>query len=284
MKKPFVIVVVGPTAVGKSEYAVALAKKMKGEIISADSRQIYRGLDIGSGKITKKEMENIQHYMIDVASPKFLYSAHRFKKTASPILKSILKNGKTPIIVGGTGFYIDALLDETILPNVPPNKKLRKELSEFDAENLFKILQKLDEERSMTIDAKNKVRLVRAIEIATELGKVPKIEKKPLPYEVLWIGLTADRKLLKEKITLRTKKQLTDGMVLEVKKLHEEGVSWKRLNELGLEQRLCVSYLKSEINAGELEKKLIEKVYQYAMCQFTWFKRNQKIGWIEIKK
>ncbi len=283
MKKPFVIAIVGPTAVGKSDYAVALARKIKGEIISADSRQVYRGLDIGSGKITKKEMKRVPHYMLDVVSAKSTFSAHHFRKMAMPILKDILKRGKVPIIVGGTGFYIDALLEEKVLPNVPPNIDLRKKLNDMGADKLFKILEDLDKERAMTIDAKNKVRLVRAIEIAKHLGKVPKIIKGSFPYDVVWIGLTSNRETIRNRIVTRTKTQLMQGMVHEVKRLHDEGVSWKRLNEMGLEQRLCVSYLLGEIKENELEQKLYDKVYQFAIRQLRWFKRNEKIGWIEVK-
>ncbi len=235
MEKPLVIVVVGPTAVGKSEYAINLALQANGEIISADSRQIYKGLDVGSGKITKKEMRGIPHHMLDVCSPKKVFSVHDFKKDAEKILEDIKK------------------------------------------------LQKLDPTRAKTIDKDNPVRLIRAIEIATALGKVPKIKKKVLPYKLVWMGLTAPRDVLRKKIATRTRSQLMQGMTEEVKKLQESGITWKRLYELGLEQRLCALYLQGKMPGQNLEQKLVEKVYQYAMRQLRWFKRNKEINWVEVE-
>ncbi len=277
------MVVVGPTAVGKSDYAVVLAKNIGGEIISADSRQVYKGLDVGSGKVTEKEMGDVPHHMLDVASPKRSFSAHQYKKMATPILLDILGRGKIPIIVGGTGFYIDVLLGETIFPEVPPNKKLRKELEKLSLDELNKKLKKIDPARAKTVDTKNKVRLVRAIEIATALGSVPVLKKVKLPYNISWVGLTTDRETMRKKIIKRTRSQLMQGMVAEVAHLHEGGVSWKRLEELGLEQRLCSMYLRKQLTYPELEKQLTDKIYQYAMRQMTWFKRNKKIGWINVK-
>ncbi len=282
--KPLVIAVVGPTSIGKSDYAVTLAKKIGGEIISADSRQVYRGLDIGSGKITKKEMDGIQHYMLDVASPKKVFSVHDFKKKALPILLNIVARGKTPIIVGGTGFYVDALVGENVIPEVPPNKKLRKKFLAQSAEVNFKHLQKLDPKRAKTIDKHNNVRLVRAIEIATALGSVPKQKKVALPYRVLWMGLTADRDILRKRIEKRLRARLLQGMLGEVKKLRAEGVSWKRLHDLGLEYRYVALHLQGKLKIEDLEKTLADKIYQYAMRQLRWFKRNKEINWIDAKQ
>lgn len=283
MRKPLVIIVVGPTATGKSGYAINLAKQVQGEIISADSRQVYKGLNIGSGKITKKEMHGVPHYMLDVVPPSKVFSAHDFKKKAEPILKNILARSKTPIVVGGTGLYVDVLFGDMTLPKVPPNKSLRRELGKLSTESLFKKLQKMDPERAASIDAKNHVRLIRAIEIATKLGKVPKIEKKESPYQLLYIGLTADREVLRKKIEKRLRARLIQGMLTEVKRLHKNGVSWKRMHELGLEYRYCALYLQGKLTLLELEKQLADKIYQYAMRQLTWFKKNPKINWIEVK-
>ena len=159
-----IIVVCGPTATGKSDYAVELAKKVRGEIISADSRQVYRGLDIGSGKITKKEMRGIPHYCLDIANPKRVFSVSSYKKFADKAIKDIVNRGKTPIICGGTGFYIDAVICDIAFPAVPPNKTLRKTLEKLSLEELQNKLQKLDPRRFELVDQKNKVRLIRAIE------------------------------------------------------------------------------------------------------------------------
>ena len=281
-KKPFVIAIVGPTAIGKSDYAVKLAKKVGGEIISADSRQVYRGLNIGSGKITKKEMSGIPHYMLNVANPKKVFSAHDYKKMAEKIISDILKRKKTPIIVGGTGFYIDTLLGNISLPEVPPNRKLRKELEKETTENLFKKLKKLDSVRSKTIDKNNKVRLIRAIEIVESLGKVPEV-KFDSPYEVLWVGINTDRENLRKRIEKRLKARLMQGMIKEIDELHMKGLSWKRMNELGLEYKYSAMLLQGKISEADYFKTLSDKIYQYAMRQCRWFKRNKKISWMEVR-
>ena len=168
-----VIVVVGPTASGKSSYAVKLARSIGGEGVSADSRQVYKGLDVGTGKITRKEMRGVPHHLLDVVSPKKVFTAHDFVERGQAAIESILNRGKTPIICGGTGFYIDALLGRMPLPNVPPNPALRARLEKKSASQLFAMLQKIDSRRAKNIDRHNPVRLVRAIEIAKALGKVP---------------------------------------------------------------------------------------------------------------
>ena len=168
-----VLVILGPTAIGKSALAVKLAKRFDGEVISADSRQVYKGLDIGTGKITKKEMGGIPHHLLDVADPKKQFSVSDFVREANHALAMIYHSGRVPIIVGGTGFYIDALTGDVSLPEVPPDKLLRAKLNKLSNEELFEILKKKDPERAETIDRHNKVRLVRALEIIEALGKVP---------------------------------------------------------------------------------------------------------------
>ncbi len=280
--KGFIIAVVGPTAVGKTKYSINLAKQVNGEIISADSRQVYKGLDIGSGKVTMREMRGVKHYMLDIASPKKVFSAHDFTKKAGKILEGILARGKTPIIVGGTGFYIDALFGAAVLPDVPANQLLRKKLSSRSPVENFEHLKKLDLARAKTIDRHNNVRLIRAIEIATALGKVPKIKKNTYPHPIIWMGLTAPREVLRKRIEKRLKARLAQGMLDEVSTLHTKGLSWKRMEELGLEYRYCAQYLQGQLTEKELEKMLPEKIYQYAMRQLRWFKRNKKINWIEV--
>jgi len=275
--------IVGPTAIGKTKYSINLAKQVNGEIISADSRQIYKGLDIGSGKVTKKEMRGVPHHLLDVASPKKVFSVHDFKKMAEPILLDIIARGKRPIIVGGTGFYIDALLGNSMLPEVPPNPALRKKLYKYSAPENFARLKKLDPKRAKMIDPKNNIRIVRAIEIATTLGSVPKLKKVPLPYKVVWMGLTAPREVLRENIENRLRTRMMQGLLEEVEKLHKGGLSWKRLEELGLEYRYIALYLEGKLPDEDLEKILVEKIYQYAMRQLRWFKRNKEINWVEIR-
>src|SRR3990167_3851819 len=174
-----IIVILGPTASGKSALAVKLAKKFNGEVISADSRQVYKGLNIGTGKITRKEMGGVPHYCLDVVSPKKIFTVADFKKCAEKAIEKIFAKNKTPIIVGGTGLYIQAVVDNITLPEVKPNWKLRKELEKKTTEEMFKMLKKLDPERAKTIDAKNPRRLIRAIKTAEALGKAPNLEVDP---------------------------------------------------------------------------------------------------------
>lgn len=283
MKKPKIYVVVGPTASGKSAYAVKLARKVGGEVISADSRQVYRGLDIGTGKITKREMQGVPHHMLDIASPKKVFSAYDFVTMARPLMEKILKEGKSVIVCGGTGFYIDALLGRITLPNVEPNRELRRELEGKTAPQLFAMLKKLDPRRAREIDRHNPVRLVRAIEIAKALGKVPKAKKakSPLPdYEVLWTGMKIAEITLREKIHARLLFRMKNGMVREARVLHGKGVSWKRMEQLGLEYRYLARFLQGKISKQAMLEELENRIVDYARRQRMYWKRNAEITWI----
>ncbi|MFA6257418.1 MAG: tRNA (adenosine(37)-N6)-dimethylallyltransferase MiaA [Candidatus Paceibacterota bacterium] len=272
LHKPTIIVVLGQTATGKSDLAVKIAKKINGEIISADSRQIYKNLDIGTGKITKKEMKSIPHYLLDVANPKYKFTVAEYQKLVEEKIKEILARGNTPIICGGTGFYIDAITKGIIFPEVPPNKNLRKILEKKSEIELFKILKKIDSERAKNIDIKNKVRVIRAIEIAKALGKVPRAEATPPPYKFIKIGLYLPPDELKKKVEKRVKKMFKDGLLNEIKKLKKTGVSDKRLKELGFEYY------------NPTPEKVISETLKYAKRQMTWFKRDKEIRWLDASK
>ena len=177
--KPKIVVVLGPTSSGKSALAVEIARKFNGEVISADSRQVYKGLNIGTGKITKKEMKGVPHYLLDVASAKKRFTVADFKILTEKTIDEILSRGKLPIICGGTGFYIEAVTKGITPPEVLPNKKLRAELEDKTNEQLFEILSKLDSKRAKNIDRNNPHRMIRSIELATVLGAVP--EQIPNP-------------------------------------------------------------------------------------------------------
>lgn len=266
------IVVCGPTATGKSDYAVELAKKIGGEIISADSRQVYKSLDIGSGKITAREMKRIPHYLLDVAKPKRTFTVAQYKRLADKAIKTILKKGKTPIITGGTGFYIDAVVFDQEFPKVKPDKTLRKQLSLKSPAELFEQLESLDPDRALGIDRHNKVRLIRAIEIATALGSVPKINREQ-KYDIEWHYLDFPDDVLKKRIHDRLVKRMKTGMVKEVQNLREEGVSWKRLESLGLEYRYLALYLQGKLSKPEMLSQLEFAIWHYAKRQRTWFKK-----------
>ena len=314
LSKPEIIIILGPTASGKSELAVKIAKKYNGEIISADSRQIYRGLDIGSGKVPRDKKtpksyilnskfyfyKGVPHYLLDVASPKKTFSVSQYQKLAGKAIKKILKRGKIPIICGGTGFYIDALVYGYKLPEVPPQPKLRKELGKKSADTLFKQLKKLDPVRAKNIDKFNKRRLIRALEIIL-------ITKKPVPtlstfleesrqnYDVLFIGIKKPQEELKKLIAKRLKKRLKQGMLKEVKNLHNSGVSWKKLESFGLEYRWLARYLITIASNSRNNKnsRVIREIYNemvsllqkdiehYAKRQMTWFRKNKDVNWVE---
>jgi tRNA dimethylallyltransferase len=276
---PKILVVLGPTASGKSDLAVRLALERNGEVISADSRQVYKGLDIGSGKITKEEMKGVPHHLLDVVSPKKVFSASDYAKIARKAVYNILRRGKLPIVCGGTGFYIDALIyDDSVAP-VPPSPEIRKKLDKLPTEKLAEKLSGLDPDRFASIDTKNRVRLVRALEIVLSTGKpVPKLERKPR-YDAEKIGISWPWDLLDERIELRLDNRLRGGMVNEVEALHAKGVSWKRLYDLGLEYRYISLYLRGELSYAEMRDQLLTAIRQYARRQMTWFKRDKKIRW-----
>ncbi len=288
LKKNKIIVILGPTASGKSDMAVVLAKKFGGEVISADSRQVYKSLNIGSGKITKREMKGVPHYLLDVANPKRAFSVAEFKRLAEKKADDILKRGKIPIICGGTGFYIQAIVDNLVFPEVLPNKQLRVKLEKKTTEELFKILRSKDSRRAKEIDSKNPHRLIRAIEIVTHLGSVPHLDvRRPNKYNALQIGIKTDDEKLKERIYARIIARLRTGMVAEVKHLHEQRLSWKRMEALGLEYRYLSRYLRGKITKDEMIEQLNIATRQFAKRQKTWFKRDKRIKWFtlgEMKK
>jgi len=310
MRKEKVIIILGQTATGKSALAVKIALRLSSrqakkagingaEVISADSRQVYKGLDIGTGKIPRDKKiskryklkdisylhKGIPHHLLDVANPKNKFTVAEYQKLAISAIVEIIKRGKIPIICGGTGFYIHAITKGTVFPEVSPNQKLRKFLYSKSAVALFEYLKKLDSKRAKDIKNKNeqnnKVRLIRAIEIARILGRVPKIAEVIPPHEFIKIGLCLPPEKLKKKIEKRLIKRINIGMVEEAKKLHQKGLTWRKMNELGLEYRYTALYLQKKINKKEMIKKLSCEIYKYAKRQMTWFKRDKKIKWFD---
>ena len=281
--KPKILVILGPTSTGKSDLAVELALKYNGEIISADSRQVYKSLDLGTGKITNGEMKGIPHYMLDVIKSNSVFNVSKYKTKTQKIITDILKRNKLPIICGGTGFYIDAVVNNTTLPEVLPNLKLREKLESKNCEQLMVILEKLDKNICQTIDIKNKRKIIRAIEIATELGHIPAIKSEPL-YTPLELGLIVPNKTLKERIKTRLLNRIEAGMLKEGQNLHKQGISWKRMENLGLEYRYMARYLSGQITKEQMIEQLNSKIWQYARRQKTWFKRNKNIIWLNPLK
>ena len=295
-------VILGPTSSGKSDYAIRLAKKVDGEIVSVDSRQVYRGMDIGTGKVPRDPSgrykiqdtryknpffsDGIRHHLLDVASPKRDYNVTHFLRDAEKAIADIERRGKVPILCGGTAFWIEALLFGTKFPAVKPDKALRAKLEKLPVEELSAMLEEQDPERAGTIDTKNKVRLIRALEIVDSLGKVPspKIEDRRYGYAKT-IALVPPKELLHERIEKRLRERLSQGMIDEVKRLHEEGVSWKRLENFGLEYRWCARYLQGKVSREGMEAELLKESWRYAKRQLTFLRRLEREGLeIEWKK
>lgn len=282
--KPKLLVILGQTATGKSDLGVELAKEFNGEIISADSRQVYKGMDLGSGKITEEEMQGIPHHLLDVTTPDKTYSAGDFQKDAFTAIEKIHAKGKIPILVGGTGFYIQMIVENTGLTTVKPNVHLRKELDKFTSEELFEVLKEKAPKRAEKIDPHNKHRLIRSLEIYDALGEIPEAEAGEEKFETLQIGLTLPKQELWDKIESRIDKRLESGMIEEVERLHKEGVSWTKLESFGLEYQHIAEYLQNKKTFEELRYILPIKIRQFAKRQLTWFKRDSRIFWFHPKQ
>ncbi|MEX0934118.1 MAG: tRNA (adenosine(37)-N6)-dimethylallyltransferase MiaA [Candidatus Paceibacterota bacterium] len=279
VQKQKILAVLGPTAGGKSSVAIHLALHFSGEIISADSRQVYRWLDIGSNKITKSEMEGVPHHLLNIADPRERFSVADFRREARSAVDEIAKRGKLPIVVGGTAFYIDALLGEVCVPEVPPDNALRAKLEMKSTQELYNELKEKDPERAKTIDQHNKRRLVRALEIVSALGYVPKEKKGESLYDVLKIALAVPQKDLEEKIEKRLEKDFARGLVEEVETLHKKGLSWERMEELGLQYRSVSRFLRGTLGEKEMKDELAHEIRRYAKRQMTYLKRDKETYW-----
>lgn len=277
MLKSKIYVVCGPTATGKSDHAVELAKNPpnggKGEIISADSRQVYIGMDIGTGKITPEEMGGIPHHLLDIKNPNEDFSVEEFQRLAFQKIEEILARGNTPIICGGTGFYIQAITDNIIFQDIPKNEKLRTELEEKSVAELKEILAEIPKEEGVKVDTENKRRLIRAIEIGKFMGKLACTQKGEQKYDFEFIYLDFPDEVLKERINLRLEKRFSMGMIDEVRRLHNEGVAFQKLEDFGLEYKYIALFLQEKISETELSETLKTKIWQYAKRQRTWFKK-----------
>jgi tRNA dimethylallyltransferase len=279
-KLPKLVVILGPTASGKTELTIKLAKKFNGEIVNADSRQVYKGMDIGTAKPTKKEMKGVPHHLLNIASPKRKFTVAQYRKLALKAIEKIQKRGKIPFLVGGTWFYIRAIVDGLVIPEVPPDWKFRKKLEKKSPQELYEILKKLDPERAKNIEKENKRRLIRAIEICKKIGKVPPLKFNPLPYPVLVIGIKRNKRELMERIRKRFFEWLKRGLILEIIKLRKMGVSFKRIEEFGMHYREIARYLQGKISEKEMIENSIKEIQNYAKKQMNWFKKDKRVKWI----
>lgn len=285
IERPPLLAVVGPTASGKTKLAVLLAELLDGEVVSADSRQVYRGLDIGSGK-DRAEYGKVPVHLLDVASPKRVFTVAQYQKLATAAIADIHRRGKLPILCGGSGLYVDSIIRGLDIPNSKPDAKLRRQLASRTLPQLLAQLRRLDPVAHRAIDRKNRRRVERAIETLIHTGR-PLAESRKLnavPYRVTTIGISVPLDQLKLRIQRRLKDRLKQGLVAEVKLLRESGVSDHRLAALGLEYAWVTRHLRGEVTRAELESGLAHDIYQFARRQMTWFRRNPNIRWMAAEK
>ena len=278
LKNNKVIAVVGPTASGKTLYSIELAHKIDGEIISADSRLVYRGFDIGTAKPSQKERGKIPHYMIDIVEPEVDYSAGLYVAQAKKLIKEIHSRGKIPIVTGGTGLYINILLMNYDMPKVEPNYELRKQLK--NTENLYELLASIDSETAENIDKNDRKKLIRAIEIIKTTGKtLSQVRgKNKSEFDVEWIGLNYPREVLYDRINQRVDLMIEEGLIEETKKLLEKhGRINNILYTIGYQE--ITAYLDGLLTLEEAVDKLKQNTRRYAKRQLTWFRKNLDIKW-----
>ncbi len=281
MNKQKIIAIVGPTATGKSKLAVELAQKINGEIISADSRLVYNGFDVATAKPTIDEMQGIKHYLIDIVEPEFDYSVANFLDDSKVAIDEIVKKGKIPIVVGGTGLYFRVLLEDFDLPRVAPDYELRKKLEEIDCEALHEMLRELDPASAEKIHFNNKVKIIRAIEVSKTLQKPHSVAagKKDVEFDVEWIGLNPeDRAILYKRIDDRVLEMVDNGLIEETKSLlAKHGRINNFVNTIGYQEIL--QYLDGGITLDEAIANMQQNSRRYAKRQLTWFRRNKLINW-----
>ena len=275
-----VIAIVGATASGKTAYSIELAKQIDGEIISADSRLVYKGFDIGTAKPTIEEREGIPHHLIDIVEPEFEYSAGLYKQDAKTKIYEIAKRGKTPIIVGGTGLYIDILLKNFDLPQIESNRDLRNELYKLSFEELKEILSKIDPESANKISANDRKKIIRAIEIVKSTGK-PLSESRGIneeEFNVKWIGRNFKRDDLYSRIDKRVDLMVENGLIEETKNLlAKHGRIPNLVNTIGYREML--GFIDNQMSLEEAKDLLKKNTRNYAKRQLTWFRKNENIEW-----
>ena len=278
------VVVLGPTASGKSALGIVLAQRFRGEIVSADSRQVYRGLDIGSAKVTPEEQALVPHYLLDVADPQEVYTVAQFQKDAIAAIMTILERDHQPFLVGGSPHYIQSVVDHLDIPHVPPQPALRAELEARPLDDLLKQLEELDPQSAATIDRHNPRRVIRALEVCIISG-IPFSQQRGIAaplYHSLLLGIQWPRDVLYKRIDERVDERMLQGMVQEVRDLLEQGVSYERLEAFGLEYRFIARWLRGEFpSEAEMVQRLKYAIHDFTRRQLTWFRRDKRIVWVE---
>lgn len=286
MTKQKIIAITGPSSSGKTKLSIELVKQINGEIISVDSRQIYKEMDIGSAKPTFEEREGIPHYLMDIIDVNQEYTVANFCDDAKIKIKEIFEKDKVPILVGGTGLYFRVLLQDFDLPRVEPNKELREELEQKSSEELYSLLKEKDPDIAERIHFNNKVKIIRALEVCLTLG-IPMSKaqkKKESEYNVLWYGLNAqNREFLYERINKRVDIMFEQGLVDEAKKLFDKyGENKILLGTIGYQE--LFPYLKGETDFETASNLLKQNTRRYAKRQISWFNANKDIHWFDIEK
>ena len=276
---PKLIVIAGTNASGKSGLGIELARRYGGEVVSADSRQVFRGLDLGSGKVTPEETKGVPHHLIDVCEPGDFYSMADFQKQAYQAIDDIISRGKLPFLVGGTGLYVDSVADGYVMSNRMPDLAYRDELEKLSTEVLYRMLVKI--RPGTDVDPRNRNRVMRILEKIHDGDDV--IPSKEPRYETLRLGITWDRQVLRQRIDERLDRRLEQGMIDEVKNLLDAGVSETFMLKLGLEYRFITRYLKGEYSSLEEMKELLATaIKQFAKRQMIWFRRDSSIHWLDM--
>jgi len=271
------LVILGPTATGKTRVGVEVARALNGEIISADSRQVYRGMDIGTGK-DLEEYGSVPYHLIDIVDPGYEFNVFEFQRRFVEAFNGIQARGRLPVVVGGTGMYLDAVLRGYRLLEVPENSGLRWELAAFSLENLAARLKGSNPKLHNTTDLLDRERLMRAIEIA-ESGREREQPPSLLPkIEPVVFGIRLEREILRQRITKRLRERLNRGMIEEVKELVKKGAPFETLEFYGLEYRFVAKFLKGELNRNDMSQKLNSAIFQFAKRQETWFRRMERQG------
>lgn len=285
--KENLFILIGPTAIGKTELSINLAKKMNGEIISADSMQIYKYMNIGSAKITKEEMEGVPHHLIDNISPNEDFTVANYKNHTKTLINDINKKGKLPIIAGGTGLYINSIVYDLQFTEVPPNDDIRDELEYLSNEHLHKELEMVDKISADRLSPNDRKRLIRALEIYKSTGKTMSEYNKDFrtenkDYNLVMIGLNMDRAELYNRINLRVDIMVGAGLIEEVKGLLEMGYDKSLVSMQGIGYKEIIMYLEGRLSIDESISLIKQKTRNYAKRQLTWFRRDSRVQWMNI--
>jgi tRNA dimethylallyltransferase len=282
-KKAALVVILGPTASGKSALGIALAQRFNGEIVSADSRQVYQGLDIGTAKVTPAERALVLHHLLDVANPQDIYTVSQFQRDAIAAINDILVRDRLPFLVGGSPHYIQAVVDNLDIPQVPPQPELRADLEARSLPDLLAQLEELDPRSATTIDRNNPRRVLRALEVCLVTGR-PFSEQRGMNhslYNSLMLGIQWPRDVLYRRIDMRIDERMDQGLVQEIEHLLTEGLEHERLEAMGLEYRFVSRWLRGEFtDEAEMVQRLKYATHDFVRRQLSWFRKDQRILWI----